>query len=301
MSAKSTTGEKMVRRFMVMLKMLYSGHGLNANELYKEFGMSLRTLQRDIPRLKDYCDVDIEKGKDGKYYISRTEHEYGMLSFGDIKTFALKSGVGDLYPTLDAPMIADVLNTTVAKSFSVTNEPKQSSKTLRSMFESIAGAILEHFVISFYYNGSQRIVKPYKLINTAGVWYLLGDEKAKLKHFTLSKIKNYELTNETFTPSNIFLKRIEKNNLKWLNASAKTARILVLPKAREYFERKQVFKSYKLIKDDENGILLDVEFAFDDELLNIIKVWIPYMKIVEPKELDIKLKNILKNYINDIE
>lgn len=169
MSAKSTTGEKMVRRFMIMLKMLYSGQWLNANELYKEFGMSLRTLQRDIPRLKDYCDVDIEKGKDGKYYISRTEHEDGMFSFGDIKTFALKSGVGDLYPKLDAPMIADVLNTTVAKSFSVTNEPKQSSKTLRSMFESIAGAILEHFVISFYYNGSQRIVKPYKLINTAVV------------------------------------------------------------------------------------------------------------------------------------
>ena len=101
MSAKSTTGEKMVRRFMIMLKMLYSGQGLNANELYKEFGMSLRTLQRDIPRLKDYCDVDIEKGKDGKYYISRTEHEDGMLSFGDIKTFALKSGVGDLYPKLE--------------------------------------------------------------------------------------------------------------------------------------------------------------------------------------------------------
>ena len=73
-----------------------------------------------------------------------------------------------------------------------------------------------------------------------------------------------------------------------------------MPKAREYFERKQVFKSYKLIKDDENGILLDVEFAFDDELLNIIKAWIPYMKIIEPKELDTKLKDILKNYINDI-
>ena len=133
------------------------------------------------------------------------------------------------------------------------------------------------------------------------MWYLLGDEKAKLKHFTLSKIKNYELTDETFTPSNIFLKRIEENNLKWLNASAKSARILVSPKAREYFERKQVFKSYKLIKDDENGILLEVNFAFDDELLNVIKAWIPYIKIIEPKELDIKLKNILKNYINDIE
>lgn len=198
MSAKPTTGEKMIRRFMIMLKILYSGQGLNINELCKEFGISLRTLQRNIPRLQDYYDIELEKGKDGKYYISRTGHEDGSLSFGDIKTFSQKSGVGDLYPKLDAPMIADVLNTTVAKSFSVTNEPKQSSKALRSMFESIAGAILEHFVISFYYNGSQRIVKPYKLINTAGVWYLLGDEKAKLKHFTLSKIKDYELTDETF-------------------------------------------------------------------------------------------------------
>lgn len=194
MSAKSTTGEKMVRRFMIMLKMLYSGQGLSTNELCKEFGISLRTLQRDIPRLQDYCDIELEKGKDGKYYISRTGHEDGSLSFGDIKTFAQKSGIEDLYPKLDAPMIADVLNISVSKSFSVTNEPKQSSKALRSMFESIAGAILEHFVISFYYNGSQRIVKPYKLINTAGVWYLLGDEKAKLKHFALSKIKDYELT-----------------------------------------------------------------------------------------------------------
>ena len=169
MSAKSTTGEKMVRRFMIMLKMLYSGQGLSTNELCKEFGISLRTLQRDIPRLQDYCDIELEKGKDENYYISRGEHEDGSLSFGDIKTFAQKSGIEDLYPKLDAPMIADVLNMSVSKSFSVTNEPKQSSKALRSMFESIAGAILEHFVISFYYNGSQRIVKPYKLINTAGV------------------------------------------------------------------------------------------------------------------------------------
>ena len=41
------------------------------------------------------------------------------------------------------------------KSFSVTNEPKQSSKALKAMFESIASAILEHFIISFYYNESQ--------------------------------------------------------------------------------------------------------------------------------------------------
>ena len=45
--------------------------------------------------------------------------------------------------------------------------------------------------------------------------------------------------------------------------------------------------------------MLEVNFAFDDKLLNVIKVWIPYIKIIEPKELDIKLKDILKNYIKD--
>ena len=54
-----------------------------------------------------------------------------------------------------------------------------------------------------------------------------------------------------------------------------------------------------MLKDDENGILLEVNFDFDDELLNVIKVWIPYIKIIEPKELDIKLKDILKDYIKD--
>ncbi len=54
-----------------------------------------------------------------------------------------------------------------------------------------------------------------------------------------------------------------------------------------------------MLKDDKNRILLEVNFAFDDELLNLVKAWIPYVKIIEPKELDIKLKDILKDYIKD--
>ncbi|WP_180380406.1 hypothetical protein [Campylobacter devanensis] len=45
--------------------------------------------------------------------------------------------------------------------------------------------------------------------------------------------------------------------------------------------------------------MLEVNFAFDDELLNVVKAWIPYIKIIEPKELDVKLKDILKDYIKD--
>ena len=73
-----------------------------------------------------------------------------------------------------------------------------------------------------------------------------------------------------------------------------------MPKARECFERKKIFSSFKVLKDDENGILLEVNFDFDDELLNVVKAWIPYIKIVEPKELNAKLKNSLLEYANSI-
>ena len=63
--------------------------------------------------MQDYCDIELGKGKDENYYIYRGEHEDGSLSFGDIKTFAQKSGVGD--HKLDTPMIADVLNMSVSK------------------------------------------------------------------------------------------------------------------------------------------------------------------------------------------
>ena len=55
-----------------------------------------------------------------------------------------------------------------------------------------------------------------------------------------------------------------------------------------------------MLKDDENGILLEVNFDFDDELLNVIKAWIPYIKIIEPQDLNAKLKNSLLEYANSI-
>lgn len=61
MNSTSSNGENMIRRLMIMLKMLYLGQGLNASELCSEFNLSLRTVQRDIARLKEYCAVDIQK------------------------------------------------------------------------------------------------------------------------------------------------------------------------------------------------------------------------------------------------
>ena len=169
------------------------------------------------------------------------------------------------------------------------------------MFEELGAAISDHYEISFCYKEKSRQAKPYKLVNNDGVWYLLADEGRKIKHFALSKISKLKvLHNEEFSPSKTQLESIENSELKWYNQSSQKAQILILPAARAYFERKKAFGEFKRLSDDERGILIEVNFAFDDELLNLVKAWIPYVKIIEPKSLNAKLKKLLEGYIKSI-
>nr|WP_321428123.1 WYL domain-containing protein [uncultured Campylobacter sp.] len=301
MSKQDSKRDKQIARFLSMYGILSRGGALNPKELIKDFGVSMRTFERDIVMMQTYFDIKLIKGKDKLWRIERGLHEDGALSFGDIKHFAQTSGIAGLYPRLDDDIIADVISPRTSEIFDVKGAKNEQIAGLKEMFNELGAAISEHYEVRFYYNDKERLVKPYKLVNNDGVWYLLADEKTKLKHFALSKIKNYKvLHNNEFTPSKGVLENIKNNELKWYNAKPQSAQILILPQARAYFERKKAFGEFKRLKDDESGILIEVEFSFDDELLNLVKAWIPYVKIIAPKELNSKLKKLLQGYIKSI-
>lgn len=298
-SINTETKEAQFPRLLQILGILSKEQRLNRDELLGRFGIDIRTFQRDIKKIKEECNLDITRSKDGFYYLNRGLEADGALSFDDIKLFAKNSGFGDIYPSLDDETIADGLNAGFGKFYSINSQTGKNQKELSAIFDDLRKAIKEHLELNFYYDGKKRLVKPYRLDFVDGIWYLLGDEKSKLKSFSLLKIKKYQILGG-FEPSRIFLRRIKENDLEWISQNIKIARILILPKAREYFERKNIFKSFKILKDDNNGILLEVRFAFDDELLNVVKAWIPYIKIIEPQELNAKLKNSLLEYANSI-
>ena len=69
----------------------------------------------------------------------------------------------------------------------------------------------------FKYNDKKRKLKPYKLVNNNGIWYLVGDDNSKLKTFTVNKIKNMQLTNKEFTIIDEFKTIIEQNQATWFS------------------------------------------------------------------------------------
>ncbi|EAI8488342.1 WYL domain-containing protein, partial [Campylobacter coli] len=128
--------------------------------------------------------------------------------------------------------------------------------------------------------------------------YLIADEKDKLKHFTFSKIKNIRKNDEIFTPKEEFLDQILNDKNIWLDDS-KEAIVKLDKKAKEHFFRKNILNNFELIDEDEQSYTLKVYFSYDDELLNVVKQWIPYMKIEKPFELKEKLDSILKDYLEN--
>ncbi|EHE0171931.1 WYL domain-containing protein, partial [Campylobacter coli] len=126
----------------------------------------------------------------------------------------------------------------------------------------------------------------------------IADEKDKLKHFTFSKIKNIRKNDEIFTPKEEFLDQILNDKNIWLDDS-KEAIVKLDKKAKEHFFRKNILNNFELIDEDEQSYTLKVYFSYDDELLNVVKQWIPYMKIEKPFELKEKLDSILKDYLEN--
>lgn len=282
--------DKLAVRLAQILMRFNDGESLSLEELASEFNVDTRTIQRDINERLSFMPI---KKENGKYFLE--SFVLGKLSFKDIQNFAMLSGIQELYPKLDKDFITDLLNSKVNSIFMVKNEGFE--KVSYELFESISIAIVKHNVLSFVYKDKNREVNPYKLINNKGIWYVLVDEGGKLKHFALNKIKNLKITKQTFIPQQEFLQQIKEDSSIWLNAT-KEATIKLDKKGKDYFFRKKLFKYCEIVDEDEKYFILNVRFSYDDELLNVVKQWIPYIKIISPLELKEKLHILLQEYLN---
>ncbi|ECO1973199.1 YafY family transcriptional regulator [Campylobacter jejuni] len=270
--------DKLSIRLVQILSKFNNGESLSTQELAQEFNVDTRTIQRDLNERLTFMPI---KKENGRYVLESFALE--KLSFKDMQNFATLSGIAELYPKLDQGFIVDLLSHRVNKVLMVKNEGFQ--KVDYELFKDLSVAILKHNVLNFFYKEKERQIKPYKLVNYKGIWYLLGDESDKLKHFNLDKISKLRTKNENFIPNEKLQEQIQSDSNIWLGESKEV--ILKLDKnAKEYFFRKEILSNYQIIDEDE--------------ILHLVKQWIPYIKILAPIELKTRLEDILKSYLNNL-
>lgn len=285
--------DKIATRLALILTKLNNGERFTVEELAEEFNVNIRTIQRDLNERLSYLPIVKEQSR---YFMD--SYALGKLTFEDIKSFATLSGIKSLYPTLSDRFIVDILNSKINRAYLIKNQNYENISYGYEFFEELSAAILNSDVVAFSYNDKIRTLNPYKLINNNGVWYLLADEDGKLKNFTFSKIKQLHWDKEKkFTPNKEFLEKISQNDTNWFSDTTIEVILEVANEAKEYFLRKDILANKKILEQAKEKLTISTKVSYDDEILRIVKYWLPYIRIVSPIYLQEKLNNTLKEYL----
>jgi len=292
LAQKSEKYEQLGYRLGKIIAKLNFGEMLTVSELAKEFGVTTRTIQRDFTDRLSSLPIQY----DNKCYFL-DKKSLGQYQHKDIIDFAYQSGIAHLYPKLDHRMISDVLNTEVNDSLSVKGYAYENIKDKRDLFEEIGGAIKKTQTITFAYKAKVRTVRPYKLVNTNGVWYLAGVEEKTLKHYAISKIANFSLSKETFVHDKNIASIIEDEQSTWFTQNSLEVELFIDKEVSEYFIKRTLLPHQSIQGKHTDGIVVTTTVAFEEEILRIVRYWMPHITILSPQSLQDKLHEELKHYL----
>jgi predicted DNA-binding transcriptional regulator YafY len=197
------------------------------------------------------------------------------------------------------------------KYYEFKNKPFENFKSDNVLLKELESKIKHQKYINIQYDINGKInkfeVKPYKIVFINENFYLACEIEHEILEFAmyrLSKIKSIEDTPKTFhknieienfikdmqTPFSTY-KRDYKKNL--INV------VLDVDKSKAfYFENKKYLKSQELIEKKEKGnLLLSFKVTQEMEIEELVKKWIPFVKVIEPISLRDKIESDLKSYL----
>jgi len=284
--------DTLATRLSQILTMFNDGKPLSVEALAKEFCVTERTIQRDFQRLS-YLPIT---KKDGYYTLE--SYCLGKLSFKDIKQFATFSGIKELYPELSDALIVDTLNERTNKTMEVYGHKYENLSDKVDDFNAIASSIITFTQIQFNYKDKARTVNPYKLNNINGIWYLVGVEDGVLKNFSFSNIVNLTVREEKFKEDKEIVKILEEHQGVWSTQNCLEIVLEVDTTVSEYFLRRDLLPYQNIVEHTEEYLVVSTQVAYEEEILKVVRYWIPHITIRSPKYLQEKLEKSLQNYLN---
>lgn len=302
-----------IERLSSLLILLSQGYKLSTPEVSKRLGVSKKVIQTDF---KDYLiplflDNTISYSYSEKVYKATnnfltktlfTPDELAVISILKFKSKDKHTDV-DLFEKTDALFhkFEDELSNNIYQKSSVEkfDEFKEEIIQIRNSIES-------RNIIKCFYNNKHREIYPLKILNLEGYWYLIIYEPIddKIKTFHLNTIKEIEVLNANYTFDK---KKIEKFNSA-ITAYFKPENDVILiqlyihKKIARYFKRKPLSNKQRIVNEYKDGsIELEVEITDYMEIIPTIQRYMPFISIIEPDELKIKIKDNIENYLKNNE
>lgn len=299
-----------INRLFEITTILLNKGTITAKELADRFGVSTRTIYRDIDVLSSAgVPVYMNKGNGGgialldNYAIHRTlisEQESESL------LFAVKTLQATQYPEIDMvleKMGAIFKNAADHDWVEVDFSYWGSMPNEKNKFNDIKRAMLQRKVIRFEYvnadgHKSKRLADPQKLIFKGNAWYLVAYCRHRLEYrtFRISRLKNIEVTADTF----------EQKQLPGPDAQAAMDSSQTLIQLKLRFQAKVLSRLYDyfddsfIIKNQDGSFNLEVALPEGEWVYSYILSFGSFVEVLEPehvrKTIEDRMRQALKFY-----
>lgn len=290
------THDTLANRLASLLTKLNQGEALRPADLAEEFGVSIRTIQRDIHvRL---AHLALEK-KDGAYV--GPPQQFGKLSLADVMRFAENAGLAQLHADLPR-LIQDAADESDARAvWSIQGPQYEEPRLATRHFAALELAIKAHRLVQLSYASptvaGSTVVEPYRLSNTAGIWYLAALSRGRPRTFSLSRIGTLSVLDQTFQPDADFVQRLDADASIWINDAPMEVILRVHAGAAPYFRRRKLVPHQQIEREMPEGTLIVRSRVHHvNEIVPIVRYWIPHVAIVEPASLQAAMVRELRDY-----
>jgi predicted DNA-binding transcriptional regulator YafY len=262
MSCISATVKKMLASRLLSILMLLQTRGrMSANDLAREFGVSVRTVHRDVDQLSAAgIPVYAERGRSGGFRLldgfrteltGLTQSEAETLFLAGLPGPAAQLGLADILSTASLKLMAALPAAVqpraqrIAARFHLDPVPWfRGADTLPSL-QIIAHAVWSERMLKLRYRragqseAQPRQLAPLGLVLKGGIWYLIAQRARSIRTYRAANIRDAEICDEPFTrPKNFDLAEYWQRSSRDYEAGVyrEQADVRVSPKAMHMLE-----------------------------------------------------------------
>lgn len=298
-----------INRLLEIVYILLDKKQVTAKQLAEQFGVSQRTIYRDIDALSAAgIPVYTNKGKGGGIRLL-DQFVLGKSMLSDKEQMDILSSlqglnalnVSDVEPVLNK--LAAIFNKNSTSWIDVDFSRWGSDSTEREKFNLLRTAILNRNVVAFDYYSSygektERIIEPARLIFKGQSWYIYGFCRLKndFRMFKVTRIKNLTCSMETFAreiPGDIWNDSLDMNN--------RTVKLVLKIESRMAYRVYDEFDQDSIAKNPDGSFVVQVNYIEDEWVYGYILSYGHDAEVIEPEHVrDIiqkKLEASLRKYL----
>jgi len=300
--------QKALIRHNLIYQKLNQGQIVNVAELAKEFGVGIRTIQKDLnERLSEIYDVeDLGQGN----YIFPKHHRFvgGKDEDESIAISLMKELQHSAIPEMDA-YIESALPTSSNYDdifvFGMHFEAIEDVEAFNTLIKAIKWKVGVEFIYTKADGSSKKVlVDPYRLANFQNYWYLIAYDPSVeiLKTYYFKNISELTMLYENFTGNTQIEEDLNKvcnaMDSVWYSGEQESCMLRVEDKAKYYLER-DVPSNMEIVEQYDTHDIVRMVYHNEIELFSFVKQWIPDVKIINNKPLSDKLSAQLITFLSD--